>query len=60
MFFEFNNSSKVLTLTKVVEKRGVKNKKSCARIGSLLVVVVVFINNIDANFFCWALESYLV
>ncbi|KAJ0805452.1 putative transcription factor B3-Domain family [Helianthus annuus] len=28
MFFEFNNSSKVLTLTKVVEKRGVKNKKA--------------------------------
>ncbi|XP_021975568.2 uncharacterized protein LOC110870698 [Helianthus annuus] len=30
LFFEFNNSSKVLTLTKVVEKRGVKKKKSRA------------------------------
>ncbi|KAJ0763378.1 putative REM family protein [Helianthus annuus] len=27
LFFEFNNSSKVLTLTKVVEKRCVKKKK---------------------------------
>ncbi|KAJ0733053.1 putative transcription factor B3-Domain family [Helianthus annuus] len=30
LFFEFNHSTKVLTLTKVVEKRGVKKKKSRA------------------------------